>query len=47
MVVDEIGKIELFPTDFREAVRQAMGSREKVLGTIMFNPHPRADDIRH
>ncbi len=46
IVVDEIGKMELFSADFREAVRQAIGSGKKVLGTIMFNPHPWADDIK-
>ena len=46
IVVDEIGKMELFSADFREAVRQAIGSRKKVLGTIMFNSHPWADNIK-
>ena len=46
IVVDEIGKMELFSADFREAVRQAIGSGKKVLGTIMFNSNPWADNIK-
>ena len=46
VVVDEIGKMELFSTDFREAVLEVIGSGKKVLGTIMLNPHPWADDIK-
>ena len=46
IVVDEIGKMELFSADFREAVRQVIDSGKKVLGTIMLNPHPWADNIK-
>lgn len=46
VVVDEIGKMELFSAGFREAVWQIIGSGKKVLGTIMFNAHPWADDIK-
>jgi len=46
IVVDEIGKMELFSADFREAVRKAIGGGKKVLGTIMLNPHPWADNIK-
>jgi nucleoside-triphosphatase len=31
---------------FREAVTQAINSGQKVLGTIMLNPHPFADEIK-
>jgi len=30
----------------REAVTQAINSGQKVLGTIMLNPHPFADEIK-
>jgi len=45
VVVDEIGKMELFSTAFREAVAQVL-ERGRVLGTIMLAPHPVADRIK-
>jgi len=47
IVFDEIGKMELFSPRFREAVLKAINSGRKVLGTIMLNPHPFADDVKH
>ena len=46
IVIDEIGKMELLSPRFREAVTQAIDSGKKVLGTIMINPHPFADQIK-
>jgi len=46
IVVDEIGKMELLSSKFREAVMQAVNSNKKVLGTIMLNSHPFADKIK-
>jgi nucleoside-triphosphatase len=46
IVIDEIGKMELFSPRFREAALKAIDSGKKVLGTIMLNPHPFADDVR-
>ncbi len=46
IVIDEIGKMELFSPRFREAVLRAIDSNKKVLGTIMLSPHPFADDIK-
>ena len=46
IVIDEIGKMELFSTRFKEAVLKALDSKKKVLGTIMFNSHPFADQIK-
>ncbi|MFW6105206.1 MAG: NTPase [Chloroflexota bacterium] len=46
IVVDEIGKMELLSPRFREAVTQAINSGKKILGTIMLNPHPFADEIK-
>ena len=46
VVVDEIGKMELFSTDFRETVWQIINSGKKVLGTIMFKANPWADRIK-
>jgi len=46
VVVDEIGKMELFSPSFRGAVLEALDSGSRVLGTIMFSSHPVADDIK-
>lgn len=46
IVIDEIGKMELFSPRFREAVLMAIQSGKKILGTIMRNPHPLADKIK-
>jgi nucleoside-triphosphatase len=46
IVIDEIGKMELFSPRFREAVLKAISSGKKVLGTIMLSPHTFADDIK-
>ncbi|MFC2065740.1 nucleoside-triphosphatase [Chloroflexota bacterium] len=46
VVVDEIGKMELFSAEFREAVSQIISSGKKVLGTIMLNSNPWADAIK-
>jgi len=46
IIIDEIGKMELFSDNFRAAVREIINGDKKVLGTIMLNPHPFADDIK-
>ena len=46
VVVDEIGKMELFSTAFRETVSQIIDSGKRVLGTIMLNPNPWADTMK-
>ena len=46
VVIDEIGKMELFSANFREAISQIMDSGKRVLGTTMLNPHPQADAIK-
>jgi nucleoside-triphosphatase len=46
IVIDEIGKMELLSPQFREAVTLAISSGKRVLGTIMLNPHPFADEIK-
>jgi nucleoside-triphosphatase len=47
VVVDEIGKMELFSPKFRETVQGIISSGKKVLGTIMLHPNPQADAIKH
>jgi nucleoside-triphosphatase len=46
IIIDEIGKMELFSADFRRAVLDIIGGDKRVLGTIMFNANPWADDIK-
>ena len=46
VVIDEIGKMELFSANFREAVSQMIDHGKKILGTIMLNPNPWADGIK-
>jgi len=46
VVIDEIGKMELFSPKFIQAVQDALTSPKKVLGTITLKPHPLADTIR-
>jgi len=46
VVIDEIGKMELFSANFREAVSQMIDSGKRILGTIMLSPNPWADAIK-
>ena len=46
VVVDEIGKMELFSPRFREAISQIIDSGKRLLGAIMLSPNPWADDIK-
>jgi nucleoside-triphosphatase len=46
VVVDEIGKMELFSAKFREAVQSIINSGKRLLGTIMLSPNPYADAIK-
>ena len=46
VVVDEIGKMELFSADFRGVVLQIIGSGKRVLGTIMLHSNSWADAIK-
>ena len=46
VVIDEIGKMELFSAKFREAVLNILNSGKRLLGTIMLSPNPYADDIK-
>jgi len=46
VIIDEIGKMELFSADFREIVLSVIESGKRVLGTIMLAPNPWADAIK-
>jgi nucleoside-triphosphatase len=46
VVVDEIGKMELFSKNFQAEVMRAIESPQKVLATVMHRPHDFADCIK-
>ena len=46
VIIDEIGKMELFSKAFRETVVNIIDSGQRLLGTIMMGPHPWADAIK-
>ncbi|KPK22179.1 MAG: hypothetical protein AMJ76_00560 [Dehalococcoidia bacterium SM23_28_1] len=46
VVIDEIGKMELFSNRFRQAVLSALESGKPILGSIMLAPHPWASAIK-
>ena len=46
IIIDEIGKMELFSRAFRSAVLEAVARNGKVLGTIMSKPNDFADRIK-
>jgi len=46
IVIDEIGKMEIFSDKFRQIVLDILESQQKVLGTIMLKSDPWADIIK-
>ena len=46
VVIDEIGKMELFSVKFRETVLEVIDYGERLLGTIMLSPNLWADAIK-
>jgi nucleoside-triphosphatase len=46
VVVDEVGKMELFSTAFREVVLRVVEAGKPFLGTVTFRPHPWADRLK-
>jgi nucleoside-triphosphatase len=46
IVVDEIGKMELFCDAFRETVQEAVGGQHPVVGTVMSGSRPWVDDLK-
>lgn len=46
IIIDEIGKMELFSQSFKQAVLNALDSASPVLGTILVRPHPFCDSIK-
>jgi len=46
VIIDEIGKMELFSGPFKETVLQAVSGPYTVVATIMAKPHPWADALK-
>lgn len=46
LIVDEIGKMELFSAPFKETVLQAVSGPHIVVATIMARPHPWTDALK-
>jgi nucleoside-triphosphatase len=46
VVIDEVGKMELLSPAFRDVLIEVLNSRKRLLGTIMLQPHPFADQIK-
>ena len=46
IVIDEIGKMELFSEKFRAAVMACLYSDVPVVATVMSHPHPFTDEIK-
>ncbi len=46
IVIDEIGKMELFSEKFKKILLFAFESPNKVLATIMYKPHPFCDSLK-
>jgi len=46
IVIDEIGKMELFSPRFRTVLFEVLKGPRPLLGTIMAKPHPAADPIK-
>lgn len=46
VVIDEIGKMEMFSSEFRSAVEEALESEKVIVATIIRRSHPWADRIK-
>ncbi len=46
IIIDEIGKMELFSVQFRNVVIESLGSKCFVLATILYSPNPFCDRIK-
>jgi nucleoside-triphosphatase len=46
VIIDEIGKMELFSAGFKETVSQVIDSGKRVLGTVMLSADPWVDAIK-
>ena len=46
VIIDEIGTMEMKSEKFKKAVKTALNSKNKVLGTIKFTPDPFTDKVK-
>lgn len=46
IIIDELGKMEMFSAKFKKAVLAALDSKNKVLGTIKLTPDPFTNKIK-
>jgi len=46
IVVDELGKMELFSQKFKRTILASLDSKNKILGTIMLKENPFCDEIK-
>ncbi|MEO0155799.1 MAG: NTPase [candidate division WOR-3 bacterium] len=46
IIIDEIGKMELYSQKFRDVVIEALNSKCPVLATILYSPNPFCDRIK-
>ena len=46
IIIDEIGKMELFSEKLRKIIHKAMKSAQTVIATIMAKPYPPADEFK-
>jgi nucleoside-triphosphatase len=46
VVIDEIGKMEIFSNKFKAAVLEIIGSGKKVMGAVVFKSYPRDDAVK-
>lgn len=46
VVVDEIGKMELFSSAFRQVILETLAGSKIIVGTVMFHAHPWVDAIK-
>ncbi len=46
MIIDEIGRMELFSEQFKKSILEITESGLRVLGTILYKPDPWADVIK-
>ena len=46
VIIDEIGKMELFSVNFQKTVTQMIDGGTRILGTIMYNRNPWTDTIK-
>jgi nucleoside-triphosphatase len=47
LIIDEIGKMELFSQQFRDLILVAFESKIPIVATILYKPHPFCDRLKN